>query len=253
MKNTNTILCTAMLLCVGACNTGTLYYPVPASDINQLPLYPAGNTNDTNNTNPVNTDLSQTPLQAPTFVSTIDGKVFTPRAVFYASGVDPQNQPVLLLVVTDQNDLCTQVTQARRITPGGSQLVMYLYLVEDTAGAAAFAPPPATGGTYAVFDSAVPGADVSANPGLNIPMDAGGYASGSFFTMDAVCNKVSRHQLSEGAVDMSVVDATHAKASGNIQVLLDNNVPLRTGGSFVAQACPALLQVPAALTSCMLP
>ena len=256
MKNTNTILCAAMLLCVSACNNGTLYYPVNEGALNQIPLYPAGttgNTNDTNITNPVNTDLSQTPLQAPQFQPTIDGNVFVPRAVFYATGQDPQNQPVLLLVVSDQNDLCAQVTQAHQMTPGGSQLAMYLYDVEAVAGAPAFAPPPATGGTYAVFDSTIPSADVSANPSFNIPTDAGDYASGYFFTYNPLCGKTHLYQLSEGAVDVTVVDAAHTKASGDIQVLLDDSVTLNAGGSFVAQACPALLHVPAALKSCMLP
>ena len=256
MKNTYSLLCSLMLLCVEACAGGTTYIPTPDIDTTQMPLTPgstAGDANSASDTNTVNTDLSQTPFQAPQFQPTIDGNVFAPTAVFYVSGQDPQNHPVLMLVVSDQNDLCTQLTTTKKLTPGSNQLVIYLYSVQASGGSSALVAPPSTAGTYAVFDSAAPNADVSANPSLDIPTDGGGYASGMFAQLDPLCAKTHRHQISEGAISVAVVDAASSKASGTIQVLLDDGVSLNTGGNFVAQACPALLQLPADPISCTLP
>jgi hypothetical protein len=253
MKNINTLLCSVMLLCAAACSSGAAYIPVPDIDTTQMPLTPGSTTGNANDGNAINTDLSQTPAQAPQFQPTIDGDVFIPKAVFYASGQDPQNHPMLMLVVSDQNDLCTQLTTSHQVMPGSSQLVMYLYSVQASAGSGILVAPPSTAGTYAVFDSAAPNADISANPSQGIPTDAGGYASGMFATFDPQCSKTHRHLLSEGDIGISVVDAANAKTSGAIQVLLDDSVSLSTGGSFVAQACPALLQIPSAPTSCKLP
>ena len=254
MKNTYPLVCILMLQCVAACNTGSLYATVHPTDISKTPVTPGGTTGNTNDTNTMAPpDLSQTPLQAPTFQPTIDGNVFTPQAVFYATGQDPQGHLVMMLVVSDQKDLCTQVTQAHALTPGGSQLVLYLYEIRTAAGMSTFVAPLTNNSTFAVFEAVAANGDISANPSENIPIDTGGYAGGMFFTWGPTCAKAPIHQLTEGAVTLSEVDTAHDKASGDMQVLLDDSVLLDKGGSFVAQACPALLQVPTTLTACTLP
>lgn len=254
MKNTNSILCFLIMMSVGACSSGAAYIPTPDVNTTQQPLTPtsAGDANHTTDANTPNTNLGQTPLQAPSFQPTIDGDVFTPRTVFYASGQDPQNHPVLMLVVSDQNDLCTQLTTTKQLMPGSSQLAIYIYSVQADGTSSTIVAPPTTAGTYAVFDSAAPSADVSVNPSLDLPTDGGGYASGEFSMFDPLCAKIHRHQLSEGAIDITGVDTAGDKASGAIQVMLDNRVSLDTGGTFVAQACPALLQQPADPAGCAL-
>lgn len=247
MKNLNRLFYGAVCLCLSACG-GAIIVPQPNIDIAQTPLTPApaGDANAT----AAPGDLTQVPVQAPQFQATIDGAVFSPTAAFYALGNDPQGNAALLLLVTDQTNLCEQVTAQRQWAPQSMTLGVYLYnRVADTKTYAT----PQGGLSYAAFNSGTPTQDASIDPTISMPQDAGAYASGSFASFDASCNKTNKHLVVEGTVAITAIDTSASKTAGRMKLLLDSGVSLGSDqASFVATACPALLQVPAMLTTCKL-
>ena len=157
----------------------------------------------------------------------VQGAPFIPQVALFTPFTNAAGRAELLLLLSDQKDLCSDLGQ-HRLRGGGRALQLELYAQQD---ANTFLPPNAQ--AYSVFGA------TTAKP---TPTAPGAYAVGQFAAQDGNCQPTLL-TAQQGKVNVNALSAEHG-LTGSVTVQLDNpNDMVLSRGTFAADACPALVNL----------